>query len=285
DALRDVARPGISRQWRLFSSSQPIAWKTGTSYGLRDAWAIGSNGRFTVGVWAGNGNGEPAPHLSGATTAAPLMLDVFSLLGARAWPQAPLADLKTVKVCADDGYLAAGLCATVDRLAPLHSHFETVTPNHVRVHLDANGQRVHSQCQPVSQMQHRDWFVLPPAQAWFYQRRHPQYRPLPAWRADCVAAARAMNERPPMALIYPHAGSALYIPVQLNGRRGRAVLRAVHRRGDATVFWHLDDRYLGKTRHFHEWAIAAAPGWHTLTLVDDQGFRLVRRFKVLGESR
>ncbi|MGB2337497.1 MAG: transglycosylase domain-containing protein, partial [Alcanivorax sp.] len=86
DALRQVARPGTARQWRLFSSSQAIAWKTGTSYGLRDAWAIGSNGRYTVGVWAGNGNGEPAPSLGGAATAAPLMLDVFSLLGPARWP-------------------------------------------------------------------------------------------------------------------------------------------------------------------------------------------------------
>ncbi|HBC19764.1 MAG TPA: penicillin-binding protein 1C, partial [Alcanivorax sp.] len=85
-ALREVARPGTAQQWRLFTSSQPIAWKTGTSYGLRDAWAIGSNGQYTVGVWAGNGNGEPAPSLGGAVTAAPLMLDVFSLLGTAPWP-------------------------------------------------------------------------------------------------------------------------------------------------------------------------------------------------------
>ena len=105
-----MARPGTARQWRLYRSSQPIAWKTGTSYGLRDAWAIGSNGRYTVGVWAGNGNGEPAPHLGGADTAAPLMLDVFSLLGTEPWPVAPLNDLKTVRACVDDGYLAGGRC-------------------------------------------------------------------------------------------------------------------------------------------------------------------------------
>jgi penicillin-binding protein 1C len=283
DALRQVARPGTARQWRLFSSSQAIAWKTGTSYGLRDAWAIGSNGRYTVGVWAGNGNGEPAPGLGGAATAAPLMLDVFSLLGAARWPEAPLADLKTVHVCSDDGYLAGGRCPTVARQAPLHSHFETVTPYHVRVHLDNNGQRVHSQCEPVSAMRHRDWFVLPPGQAWFYQRRHPHYRPLPSWREDCLAGARAMDSEPPMALIYPHAGTAIYIPVELNGRLGRAVLRAVHQRADATLYWHLDTTYLGETRHFHEWALIAEPGWHTLTLVDDQGFRLKQRFKVLGK--
>ncbi len=283
DALRDVARPGTARQWRLYRSSQPIAWKTGTSYGLRDAWAIGSNGHYTVGVWAGNGNGEPAPSLGGAATAAPLMLDIFSLLGPARWPPAPLDQLKSVRVCADDGYLAGGRCQDKEALAPLHSHFQRVTPHHRRIQLDANGQRVHGGCEAVARMHGRDWFVLPPAQAWFYRLRHPEYRPLPAWRADCVAGARALDPHPPMALIYPHAGAALYLPREMGGRPGQAVFRVVHERPGARLFWHLDDRYLGVTEHFHEWALRADPGWHTLTLVDDQGFRLVRRFKVLGD--
>ncbi len=86
-----------------------------------------------------------------------------------------------------------------------------------------------------------------------------------------------------MAVIYPHAGAGLFIPRELGGGRGRAVFRVVHERADASLFWHLDERYLGRTEHFHEWALGAAPGWHTLTLVDDHGFRLVRRFKVLGD--
>ena len=62
-----------------------------------------------------------------------------------------------------------------------------------------------------------------------------------------------------------------------------AVFRAVHQRSQAERFWQLDERFLGKTRHFHEQAIIAESGWHTLTLVDDQGFRLRHRFKVLGK--
>ena len=281
-ALREVARPGTARQWRQFSSSQPIAWKTGTSYGLRDAWAIGSNGRYTVGVWAGNGNGEPAPSLGGAATAAPVMLDVFSLLGPSSWPAAPLDELNTVQVCVDDGYLAGGQCQTRTGYAPRLSHFQSVTPHHLRIHLDANGQRVHGNCEAVANMQHRDWFVLPPAQAWFYQRQHPDYRPLPAWREDCVAGALALQSEPPMAIVYPHVGSEIYIPTELDGRAGRAIFRAVHQRKGARLYWHLDAEFLGETRHFHERTILAEPGWHTLTLVDDQGFRLRQRIRILG---
>ncbi|MGH9391773.1 MAG: penicillin-binding protein 1C, partial [Vicinamibacteria bacterium] len=61
DALTEVARPGEEGYWRNFESSSPIAWKTGTSFGLRDGWAVGTTGRHTVGVWVGNASGEGSP--------------------------------------------------------------------------------------------------------------------------------------------------------------------------------------------------------------------------------
>src|SRR5690606_27737831 len=105
-ALIDVARPGYDNYWRDFSGSQTIAWKTGTSYGLRDAWAIGSNGRYTLGVWVGNAAGEPATFLSGQSSAAPVLFDVFDALPKVNWFAKPAHALKTISVCADDGYLA-----------------------------------------------------------------------------------------------------------------------------------------------------------------------------------
>src|SRR5690606_22190052 len=98
-AMVEVVRPGHENLWRDFSGSQTIAWKTGTSYGLRDAWAIGSNGRYTVGVWAGNAGGEAASFLSGQATAAPILFDVFDRLGSSSWFEPPHHALKTVSVC------------------------------------------------------------------------------------------------------------------------------------------------------------------------------------------
>lgn len=283
-ALRNVVRPGTARHWRLFSASQAIAWKTGTSYGLHDAWAIGSNGQYTVGVWTGNANGEPAPQLIGAVSSGPMLLDTFSILGDVPLPPAPHVNLKKLTTCVDDGFLADGLCAhTQQVLVPLGSHFSRVTPYHIRIHLDRHGQRVNSRCASVATMHSLDWFVLPPGEAYFYRQRHPDYQPLPTWRSDCVQSARALVKSAPMALIYPDSNSAMYIPVELNGQRGKVIFRAVHRRPDATIYWHLDDHYLGKTTHFNQWALRTTPGWHTLTLVDDRGFRLTRRFKILAK--
>jgi len=73
-----------------------IAFKTGTSYGYRDAWSIGFNGRYTVGVWVGRPDGAPVPGLLGRAAAAPILFDVFARLGAPvALPNPPKGVLVT----------------------------------------------------------------------------------------------------------------------------------------------------------------------------------------------
>ena len=66
--------------WKALPSMQPIAWKTGTSHGFRDAWAVGISPSYVVGVWVGNATGEGKPGLLGASTAGPVRFDVFNLL-------------------------------------------------------------------------------------------------------------------------------------------------------------------------------------------------------------
>lgn len=283
-AMIEVVRPGTDSLWRDFSGSQTIAWKTGTSYGLRDAWAIGSNSRYTVGVWAGNAGGEAAPALTGQSSAAPVMFDIFGRLGASAWFARPDHALKIVSVCRDDGYLAGGQCVAMDIHIPRESHFQRVTPHHRRIHLDAAQQfRVHSRCESVGNMQAQDWFALPPVQEYFWRQQHSSYRLLPPWRKDCLADLSELDNDQPMDLIYPHSGSRLYIPVDIDGKRSRALLQAVHRQPGMTLYWHLDEQYLGETKLFHEQSVALEPGWHKLTLVDQQGYQLQRWFQVLGE--
>ncbi len=66
-----------------------IAYKTGTSYGLRDAWAIGYDGKTVIGVWAGRPDGAPVPGLSGLASAAPILFESFDRLGAKTVPLRP----------------------------------------------------------------------------------------------------------------------------------------------------------------------------------------------------
>ncbi len=284
-ALIEVARPGNDNYWRDFAGSQTIAWKTGTSYGLRDAWAIGSNGRYTLGVWVGNAGGEPATFISGQSSAAPILFDIFDALPKVNWFDKPAHALKTISVCKDDGYLAGGQCEAMDIEIPSISHYEKITPHHRRIYLDAQQQfRVHNQCESVSNMSARDWFVLPPAQEFYWRQYHSNYQPLPPWRKDCMAESAQQDDDIPLELIYPQARSRIYIPMDLEGKRSRVILKAVHRDPAAILYWHLDDEFLGETNIFHEREAALEPGLHKLLVMDKQGYRVERRFRVIGKA-
>ncbi len=284
-ALIEVTRPGSDVHWRDFTSSQEIAWKTGTSYGLRDAWAIGSNGRYTVGVWAGNADGEPATFLSGTATAAPILFDMFNSLKKASWFEKPEHQLKTILVCKDDGYLAGNQCDAKEMQIPIESHFEKVTPNHRDIHLGADKKyRVHGECESVSNMQLAHWFVLPPAQEFYWRQQHSDYRTLPPWRSDCVQNALAYDNDQPIEIVYPYASSRIYIPVDIDGKLGRIVIKAVHRNTNASLYWHIDDQYLGETKVFHDQTIMLEPGQHRLTLLDKQGHQISRVFTVLSRE-
>jgi len=281
DTLLEVPRPGEEGHWKNFASSHAIAWKTGTSWGLRDGWAIGDTSRYTVAVWVGNASGEGRPGLTGSTMAAPLMFTLFNGLPASAWLDIPTQALRRIDICANDGYLAVDGCATEKVWMPIHSHFEQLSPHNLRVNLDPAGlQRVDSDCASPGGMIQANWFVLPPAEEFYFRRGHAEYRPLPGRRADCQASRD--DAKPTLALLYPDANARVLIPRELDGSRGRTVFEAISKRRDATIYWHLDDRYLGETHTFHQQSLDMDPGEHILTLVDDTGERVARRFQVLA---
>lgn len=281
-ALLEVARPGEEGYWKNFSSARKISWKTGTSWGLRDAWAVGSNTRYTVAVWSGNASGEGRPGLIGGVVAAPILFDLFNGLETAEWFPMEEMYLKEIAVCKNDGFLSNGYCETVPQWAPEHSHFDRISPYHLRLHLDKSRQyRVNSKCEQVADIRHEDWFALAPAQEFYYRRHHADYRSMPPVRKDCASATQADDS--PLDFIYPADDAQLYIPIDLAEKKGRAVFEAVHRERDSLLFWHLDEQYLGSTRTFHQMALDTTPGPHVITIVDEKGERLSRRFIVLAE--
>ncbi|MFN0313884.1 MAG: penicillin-binding protein 1C [Burkholderiales bacterium] len=280
-ALQEVNRPDAEKNWKNFSSSTRIAWKTGTSFGQRDGWAIGSDARHTVAVWVGNASGEGRADLTGASSAAPILFAIFNRLGAGPWFRKPEADLKEEIVCKDDGFLAHNGCSARSELAPLAGKFERASPYHRVVHLDDTARwQVHGDCESPRRMRHETWFVLPPGQEFYYRKHHADYRPLPPFRAGCTARMSAKHN--PIEFIYPNFGTRLYVPTELGGKRSRTVFEATHRDGNAILYWHVDEQYLGATSTFHQQALDIEAGPHVITVVDQQGNRLSRQFEVLA---
>ena len=279
DALLKVNRPGVESAWEVFDSSQPIAWKTGTSFGFRDAWALGVTPRYAIGVWVGNADGEGRPNLTGLTSAAPILFDLFDLAdNENTWFAAPYARLDTIDVCVHSGYPAGPNCSqTVAQQVPRTASAARPCPYCERIHLDPDGKhRVDASCESLENMKHTTWFTLPPDMAWFYARRNPGYRAMPPIREDC-SSHTSRN----FTLLYPAPGSEMFVPIELDGNKGRVVFEAVHQDRDSALYWHIDEEFVGTTKHLHQLALAPTPGEHLLTLVDSKGTRMVRPFTVL----
>jgi len=285
-ALTAVSRPDDEGYWRNFSSSRWVAWKTGTSFGLRDGWAVGVTPNYTIGVWAGNADGEGKPGLTGLGAAAPVLFDLLGAVDGGGEIVRPRSGLKTLRVCRDSGYLATDLCPAVEVQVPEESRFDRMCTFHQTVHLDETGRfRVDSRCVPVDRMRHESWFVLPPVQEYFYRTDHAEYRPLPPFRSDCGGGPAGERGSRVMSLVYPEPDVSVYVPIGLDGQVGEVVFEAVHRESGATIHWYLDERYVASTRVFHQIGVAPEPGPHRLVLTDDQGRRLVRDFQVVSPTR
>ncbi len=110
--LCELTRPDMPNLSDAVRHIPKIAWKTGTSYGRKDAWSVGFNAHFTIGVWLGNFDGRGVTALSGAATATPLLFQLFNALDPRAgdeWLTAP-QDLATRFVCKESGLQPSDFC-------------------------------------------------------------------------------------------------------------------------------------------------------------------------------
>jgi len=280
ETLTELERPSQEGAWEQFSSSKTIAWKTGTSFGYRDAWAIGLNPDFLVGVWVGNADGEGRPGLTGVNVAAPLMFDVFALLPSSSWFETPYDEMSEIEICKASGFRAGPDCGSTEiRMVPEAGEKMEVCPYHHIIHLDQTEQfRVHSACYETGKMVNASWFVLPPVMEWYYKRQDPHYHSLPPFLPGCAEG----NENP-MELIYPRETRQVFIPRGLDGKLSRVVFEAAHRESGTTIHWHLDDQYLGETSLIHQLEFVAPEGLHTLILVDSNGNMLEKTFEVLGK--
>ena len=279
DVLTEVNRPE-DIDLSLLTSVPPVSWKTGTSYGFRDAWAVGVTPRYVVGVWVGNAGGEGRPELSGARTAGPVMFHVLNLLPtSRTWFPRPEGVFVDAEVCALSGHLKGRYCDHTDSVLILPAGRRTEScPYHHPVMLTKDGtHRVFAGASSGGEADKRTvWFTLPPAWEWYYRRHHPEYQPLPP-----LLAGSGEDFYRPMQFIYPTPNAEIFLPKQLDGSEGYLTAELAHSRPDVTVYWHLDNEYMGETQYFHKLSLRPSPGWHTLVAVDGDGNTLSTRFKIV----
>lgn len=276
DALKEVNRPE-EIDWKSIPSMQTIAWKTGTSYGFRDAWAVGVTPRYAVSVWVGNATGEGKPGLVGAQTAGPVLFDIFNLLPSSSWFTRPAGIFVEAEVCRKSGHLKGRFCDETDTLLVLPAGLRTeACPYHHLVTLSADeSQRIYENCANTEPTLRKSWFTLPPVWEWYYKQHHPEYKPLPPFKAGC-----GEDTFQPMQFIYPPMNARIKLPKQLDGSKGFLTVELAHNNPNATVFWHLDETYQAQTQDFHKISLQPAAGKHSLTAVDGEGNTISTTFFV-----
>jgi penicillin-binding protein 1C len=282
-AMQEVMRPGEEGLWQQFSSSKKIAWKTGTSFGFRDAWAIGVTPKYVVAVWAGNTTGEGRAGLIGVQTAAPAMFDIFRLLPQTKWFVKPTYNYAYVPVCRHTGFRANIDCENIDTLfMPPNALRSPLCPYHKIIQLDATGiYQVNESCETPTNMQHKSWFVLPPSMEFYYKQRNADYKILPAFKEGCKAAETLKQ----MELIYPQNELKIFVPKEMNGEKGKTVFSAAHRNNGAKIFWTLDNTFAGTTQHYHQLGLSPSKGLHTITITDELGNSITKKFEIIDENK
>jgi penicillin-binding protein 1C len=281
EALQKVNRPESETGWQYFSTSSGIAWKTGTSFGFRDGWAVGTTPKYVIGVWTGNATGEGRPGLTGLTAAAPILFDLLNLINKGIWFKTPYDDLTMIRVCAESGCRAGTDCpVTIEIPACINGLRSEACLYHQVIHLNKSlSFRVTSDCTPVADIKNVSWFILPPAMEYFYRQKHPEYKPVPPVSTGCPASKNI----PAMEFIYPAPDIKIFIPRDQTGEITRFISEIAHRNPSKKIFWHLDETYIGTTRYIHQIEMKADEGNHTLTAVDEDGNIIRCGFTISGK--
>lgn len=280
EAMLKVNRPNLEQYWQNFHSSKKIAWKTGTSFGFRDAWAVGITPGHVVVVWVGNADGEGRPELIGAKAAGPLLFDIFQMLPDEPeWFYQPYDEMEQVVTCKHSGQRVQPTCFdTLTTWVPNVSVRNKPCNFCKTVHLDQKGEnQVNGDCYEIHEMTHKSYFVLPPMQEWYYRKKHPSHTPLPPFLKTC----KQFSEEKNLQIVYPNPGTRIVIPLDVDGVKSKTVFEATHREKNTKLYWHIDDVYLGETKHFHEMAVEPEEGKHTLTIVDSKGESTQVNFEIL----
>jgi penicillin-binding protein 1C len=280
NALQEVNRPLERSGWQNFSSTEKIAWKTGTSFGFRDAWAVATTPDYVVAVWAGNSDGEGRPGLTGVSAAAPVLFDIIDLMPRCGWFEQPEKEITSIDVCAESGMRASPFCPHIVQCdMPLSGLKTQACKYHQLIHLSSDRLwQVNASCYHVGDIVNDSCFILPPRMEWYYRKIHPEYRVLPPIMKGCASS----DNYTMIELLYPRNLSRIFVPTELNGEPGKVIFEAAHRNMDTRIFWHLDDQFVAETDRFHQIALSPSPGEHTITLIDAHGNTLKKRFSVVS---
>jgi len=271
-ALKKIKRPGIEQYWHIFNNQTPIAWKTGTSYGHKDAWAIGVNKNWVVGVWTGNFSGRGVTDLYGSKAAGPILFKIFNNLTQESqagWFERPDSSLELKKVCKMSGLSPNKYCSNTKKVfVPKRAYrVEKCNFHQMFVIDEATRKEVCSECWTISDTSHIVRTVLPAGVKNIYHKHSIAMDTIPEHNPNCPA----IHSQQSFQLIYPNDDALIKIPRNFSGQYEKLVFSARHQSSAASLFWYLDGRFITETIKNHTVSINIEKGKHTLVVQDENG--------------
>lgn len=268
EMLVKITRPDLPVGYENSSHLPKIAWKTGTSYGRRDAWSIGYNKQYTIGVWVGNFSNRGVPELSGAAIATPLLFQMFNELdynSQAAWYAMP-ANCEIRRVCSASGNLPDFFCeqTRMDYFIPLVS--PSVNCTHKReVYLSADESFSYCKnCQPQEGYKKKWYEALHPELVAWYNNEGIAYSNIPPHNSNCE---RLFIENAPI-ISYPIHLSEYFISLQ-NPEPLQLVCQTP---ADVKeVFWYINHQFLAKAPAGKKIFFDPPEGNVLISCTDDKG--------------
>lgn len=268
ETLSRVNRPDFPISWQSTEHMPKIAWKTGTSYGRRDAWSIGYNKKYTVGVWAGNFSGAGVRELSGAEVATPLLFRIFNTIdydGDEEWFTQP-SDCDIRIVCAETGLPPSDFCSdkVTDFFIPMISSAEKCN-NMREVMISANEKMSYCKvCAPVTGYKKKIFKVVTPEMQQYYDQNKIAYVKIPPHNPECEQVFK--NDRP--QILSPKNEFEYLIsrkdpePLQLQCRAGNDVSR---------IYWYIDNQFYKSSEVTSPVYFIPGEGPVKISCTDDKG--------------
>lgn len=273
-ALSKKDRPDFPRRRDISNLPPDIHWKTGTSFGFRDAWAVGSGARYTAVVWTGNVDNKPSAELVGSEAAGPLLFDVLEGLSdrTRRGLETPPAALTEIEVCAYSGHVASDACPSrIKAPALIHAVPTTPCPYHHTVEIDrASGLAVTPSCRkPGHDYEEKSFVMLPSSVTSWLADRHRTIPEAPVYEDGCAGET---GSAPVMML--PGEGQVITLIPGMSARQQAVPLAATTRAG--TLSWFVDGALIaaGPSSERQYWT--PTPGRHAIVVADAAG-RKARR--------
>ncbi|HFC01184.1 MAG TPA: penicillin-binding protein 1C [Phaeodactylibacter sp.] len=267
-AMMSLNRPKEEQNFGKMGG-QKIAWKTGTSYGHRDAWSVGANNKYVVAVWVGNEIGGGVYHLTGVKKAAPILFRMMRHLDEGGELEEQNVWAKKVKVCSQSGMLKGNLCTqTYDLFVPKNAH-QLRNCNHHQIIYTKNNHSI---------LTKDTLYYLNPVEDYYHTQYFGQSMSLPA-------SAKSNNEfNTSLRIVYPERNAVILVPKKLNQKYSKVKFRASSTMKENTLFWFLDGDFLKKTNPPHQLHVELKEGNHTILINDSFGNKDELPFSVVKRN-